>query len=95
MQGFAATLQGILEGLPRKRQTLLFSATQTRRVADLARLSLSDPEYIAVHADAAAPTPLKLHQACPPTKLSRDTICGLVGLVVQLRKFGMCWTPLV
>ncbi len=56
-------MNAILENLPRGRQTLLFSATQTRRVADLARLSLRGPEFIAVHAEAAAPTPVKLQQA--------------------------------
>ena len=30
---------------------------------DLARLSLRDPEYLAVHAEAGAPTPAKLQQA--------------------------------
>ena len=30
---------------------------------DLARLSLSDPEYLAVHSEAASATPLKLDQA--------------------------------
>ena len=38
------------------------SATQTKSVRDLARLSLTDPEYLAVHAEAATPTPLKLQQ---------------------------------
>ena len=32
------------------------------QVKDLVRLSLQDPEYIAVHAEASAPTPLKLQQ---------------------------------
>ena len=32
------------------------------QVKDLARLSLRDPEYVAVHAEAEAPTPLKLRQ---------------------------------
>lgn len=32
------------------------------QVKDLVRLSLKDPEYIAVHAEASAPTPLKLQQ---------------------------------
>ena len=35
------------------------------QVKDLARLSLRDPEYVAVHADAEAPTPLKLRQVAP------------------------------
>ena len=39
-QGFARALNAIVENLPKKRQTLLFSATQTKKVKDLARLSL-------------------------------------------------------
>ncbi|KAL3143488.1 hypothetical protein ABBQ38_002294 [Trebouxia sp. C0009 RCD-2024] len=61
--GFSATLNAILQNLPQERQTMLFSATQTKSVKDLARLSLKDPEYIAVHAEAAMPTPVKLQQA--------------------------------
>lgn len=38
--GFEKTLNSIVEGLPPTRQTLLFSATQTKSVKDLARLSL-------------------------------------------------------
>jgi ATP-dependent RNA helicase DDX10/DBP4 len=38
------------------------SATQTKSVRDLARLSLSDPEYLSVHAEATNATPLKLQQ---------------------------------
>lgn len=34
-----------------------------RALQDLARLSLSDPEYLAVHSDAQQATPLKLQQA--------------------------------
>ncbi|KAI8832716.1 P-loop containing nucleoside triphosphate hydrolase protein [Chytridium lagenaria] len=45
--GFELTLNAIIENLPRVRQTLLFSATQTKSVRDLARLSLKEPEYIA------------------------------------------------
>ncbi|GAA6006800.1 RNA-dependent ATPase HCA4 [Rhodotorula paludigena] len=46
--GFSASLNAIIANLPRSRQTLLFSATQTKSVKDLARLSLKDPEYVAV-----------------------------------------------
>ena len=60
--GFSATLNAILQNLPQERQTMLFSATQTKSVKDLARLSLKAPEYIAVHAEAATPTPVKLQQ---------------------------------
>ena len=60
--GFAATLDAILANLPKGRQTLLFSATQTRRVADLARLSLKAPEYCAVHEHSTSATPPRLVQ---------------------------------
>ena len=47
--GFAKTLDAILMNLPKERQTMLFSATQTKNIKSLARLSLSEPEYVAVH----------------------------------------------
>lgn len=62
VQGFSASVNAIIENLPRQRQTMLFSATQTKSVKDLARLSLKDPTYISVHAEAVAPTPVKLQQ---------------------------------
>ncbi|KAJ7057159.1 P-loop containing nucleoside triphosphate hydrolase protein [Mycena amicta] len=46
--GFKKTLSALLSHLPKSRQTLLFSATQTESVADLARLSLKDPVHIGV-----------------------------------------------
>lgn len=38
--GFQKELNAIVENLPKQRQTLLFSATQTKSIKDLARLSL-------------------------------------------------------
>ncbi|NXN70810.1 DDX10 helicase, partial [Himantopus himantopus] len=60
--GFADTMNAIIENLPKKRQTLLFSATQTKSVRDLARLSLKDPEYVWVHEKAKFSTPATLDQ---------------------------------
>jgi ATP-dependent RNA helicase DDX10/DBP4 len=58
--GFARTLDAILQNLPSTRQTLLFSATQTKSVKALARLSLKDPEYVSVvSASTAAPSSAK------------------------------------
>lgn len=48
--GFEKTLDAILEHLPKERQTLLFSATQTKSVKALARLSLRSPQYVSVMA---------------------------------------------
>lgn len=60
--GFQGTVDAIVEHLPKERQTLLFSATQTRKVSDLARLSLKDPEYVSVHEAAFSATPSTLEQ---------------------------------
>lgn len=61
--GFSRTLNAIVENLPKQRQTMLFSATQTKRVKDLARLSLKDPEYIAVNdSEGQGSTPVGLEQ---------------------------------
>lgn len=60
--GFSVTLNAILDHLPTQRQTLLYSATQTKSVKDLARLSLQHPEYVAVHEQSVDATPSSLTQ---------------------------------
>jgi ATP-dependent RNA helicase DDX10/DBP4 len=68
--GFQKTVDAIVDHLPKERQTMLFSATQTKKVGDLARLSLQDPEYVAVHETAAAATPSTLQQHYTITPLA-------------------------
>ncbi|XP_030755599.1 probable ATP-dependent RNA helicase DDX10 [Sitophilus oryzae] len=58
--GFKQTMNAIIANLPPKRQTLLFSATQTKSVQDLARLSLKDPSYVSVN---EMTTPKELQQS--------------------------------
>lgn len=74
--GFQKDVDAIVDYLPRERQTMLFSATQTKRVSDLARLSLRDPEYISVHEAATAATPKTLQQNYVITPLPKklDTL---------------------
>ena len=60
--GFEQAMNSVIENLPEERQTLLFSATQTKSIKDLARLSLQDPEYIAVHEHSDTSTPHRLFQ---------------------------------
>ena len=63
--GFSAQLNAILDYLPQggDRQTLLFSATQTKSVKDLARLSLGEaPQYVGVHDKSEHATPDQLVQ---------------------------------
>ncbi|KAK1391837.1 DEAD-box ATP-dependent RNA helicase 32 [Heracleum sosnowskyi] len=60
--GFKKVVNAIVSQLPKHRQTFLFSATQTKSVQDLARLSLKDPEYISVHEESVTATPSRLHQ---------------------------------
>lgn len=60
--GFETTMNAIIENLPPERQTLLFSATQTKSVKDLARLSLTNPVYVAPHEQSEHSTPDTLKQ---------------------------------
>jgi ATP-dependent RNA helicase DDX10/DBP4 len=60
--GFARTLSALLKHLPKSRQTLLFSATQTQSVHDLARLSLKDPVPIGVEETTLSSIPENLEQ---------------------------------
>ena len=60
--GFSATINSILKNLPTRRQTVLFSATMSKSVKDLARLSLQSPQYIALHEAATYQTPTRLQQ---------------------------------
>ncbi len=46
--GFSGEISAILDLLPTERRTMLFSATYTRQIRDLAARMLQDPEYIEV-----------------------------------------------
>lgn len=78
--GFQRDVDAIIEHLPKERQTLLFSATQTKKVSDLARLSLRDPEYVAVHEAATSATPSTLQQNYVVTPLPEklDTLWSFI-----------------
>ncbi|KAL4872865.1 hypothetical protein BDV12DRAFT_126988 [Aspergillus spectabilis] len=78
--GFQKTVDAIVGHLPPDRQTLLFSATQTKKVSDLARLSLQDPEYVAVHEAASSATPSKLqqHYVLTPLPQKLDTLWSFI-----------------
>ncbi|KIL68387.1 hypothetical protein M378DRAFT_21908 [Amanita muscaria Koide BX008] len=69
--GFARTLSALLSHLPKSRQTLLFSATQTQSVDDLARLSLSDPVSVGIQESGPA------FSATPENLEQHYTVCEL------------------
>ncbi|XP_071328621.1 ATP-dependent RNA helicase DDX18 [Trachinotus anak] len=70
--GFEEELKQIIKLLPKKRQTMLFSATQTRKVEDLARISLKkEPLYVGVDDNKDSATVDGLEQGyvvCPSEK---------------------------
>ena len=78
--GFQRTLTALLNHLPKSRQTLLFSATQTQSVTDLARLSLKDPAQIGIEVSG-------LSQSFLPQKLEQHY------LLVELdKKLDVLWS---
>ncbi|KAG0652721.1 ATP-dependent RNA helicase dbp4 [Hyphodiscus hymeniophilus] len=78
--GFQMSVDAIIEHLPKQRQTMLFSATQTKKVSDLARLSLRDPEYVAVDegASSATPSTLQQHYVVTPLAEKLNTLYGFI-----------------
>ncbi|KAF7549071.1 hypothetical protein G7046_g8455 [Stylonectria norvegica] len=78
--GFQSAVDALVEHLPKTRQTLMFSATQSKKVSDLARLSLKEPEYVSVHEAAVSATPTNLQQSYLVTPLADkiDTIYGFL-----------------
>lgn len=77
-KNFKSQVDIIISQIPKVRQTLLFSATQTKSVKDLARVSLKNPEYISVHEQASTATPDNLEQ------------CAMIMPLEQ--KLNMLWS---
>lgn len=60
--GFEEEMNQIIKLLPKERVTLLFSATMTKKVEDLCRLSLKNPVLVEVSKDSNAATVQNLEQ---------------------------------
>ncbi|KAI8265990.1 ATP-dependent RNA helicase dbp-4 [Colletotrichum sp. SAR11_239] len=75
--GFQSAVDALVEHLPQTRQTLLFSATQSKKISDLARLSLKDPEYVSVH-EETTPKNLQQHYIVTPLPEKLDTLYGFI-----------------
>ncbi|KAI1624506.1 P-loop containing nucleoside triphosphate hydrolase protein [Exophiala viscosa] len=83
--GFMQTIDALVDHLPSERQTLLFSATQTKKVSDLARLSLKEPEFVSVHeaADSATPSTLQQNYIVTPLPGKLDTLWSFIRANVK------------
>jgi len=83
--GFQQTIDALVEHLPSDRHTLLFSATQTKKVSDLARLSLKEPEFVSVHeaADSATPSTLQQNYIVSPLPEKLDTLWSFIRANVK------------
>lgn len=75
--GFQHAVDALVDHLPSTRQTLLFSATQSKKISDLARLSLKDPEYVSVH-EESTPKNLQQHYIVTPLHEKLDTLFGFI-----------------
>ncbi|KAJ7757113.1 P-loop containing nucleoside triphosphate hydrolase protein [Mycena metata] len=89
--GFSRTLSALLSHLPKSRQTLLFSATQTESVSDLARLSLKDPVAIGIQeagtsasgSGSAIPPSLEQHYMSCPLDQKLSVLWGFIKTHLQ------------
>ena len=76
--GFAEELQSVYAALPRKRQTLLFSATFSDQIRMLAGLALNDPLSIEVSPRNATATSVKQWLVPVDKKRKVDLFCHLL-----------------
>ena len=84
--GFEKELTEIIHSLPRERQTALFSATQTTKVADLIRLSLRKPVLVEVKDSVATVEGLnQLYIMCE----SKDRLALLYKVLKDKVKAGI------
>ena len=87
--GFAPQLNQILDALPEKRQTLLFSATMPSDLDDLARMSLKDPVHAMV-AKSATPAEGVTHMLHHTT--SSDKTQLLLSLLQEKQESVLVFT---
>lgn len=83
--GFNRTLTALLSHLPKSRQTLLFSATQTKSVSDLARLSLKDPLHVSVGEDVVTPESLEQHYSVVELDKKLDILWSFLKTHLQYK----------
>ncbi|KAI0356989.1 DEAD-domain-containing protein [Trametes cingulata] len=86
--GFHRTLTALLSHLPKSRQTLLFSATQTQSVADLARLSLKDPVRVGIEetiTEGATPKTLEQHYVVCELDKKLDVLWSFIKSHLQTK----------
>ncbi|KAF7988162.1 hypothetical protein HCN44_007656 [Aphidius gifuensis] len=86
--GFREQMNAIIENLPEHRQTLLYSATQTKSVKELATLSLKNPVYVSVHERSTHATPKDLKQYYTICKLE-EKIKLLWSFIINHRKYKL------
>ncbi|XP_018009399.1 probable ATP-dependent RNA helicase DDX10 [Hyalella azteca] len=83
--GFSDKMNTILLQLPKPRQTLLFSATQTRDVLSLARAGCTDPVTCSLHENSTTSTPLTLTQ-CYTICEAHDKFSFLYSFLTNFKK---------
>ncbi|EDX02627.1 probable ATP-dependent RNA helicase DDX10 [Drosophila yakuba] len=92
--GFQKALNSIIENFPPVRQTMLFSATQTNTVQDLARLNLKDPVYVGYGGATAGEEPSSSTKKAPSTAvLAVPELLQQSYVVLNLEdKITMLWS---
>ncbi|CAL5202151.1 unnamed protein product [Lathyrus oleraceus] len=83
--GFSAEIQELVRVCPRKRQTMLFSATMTEEVDDLIKLSLSKP--LRLSADPSAKRPASLTEEVVRIRRMREVNQEAVLLAMCTKTF--------
>lgn len=85
--GFQRTLNSIIDNFPPDHQTMLFSATQTNTVEDLARLNLKEPVYVGYGGATATPSGTQAVLALPELLQKSYVVLPLEDKITMLWSF--------
>lgn len=78
--GFLEDIETILQEVPEKRQTLLFSATMPKRIQNLAEKFMKTPELISIKGKEVTVANIEQNYMEVPEKMKFDVLCRLLDI---------------
>lgn len=90
--GFEEDIEKILKDVPKERQTVLFSATMSKRILDISKKYLVNPKNIKVAAKELTVDRIKQEAIEVKAKMKDETVCRILDVVEPKKAVIFCNT---
>ena len=90
--GFEEDIETILKDIPEDRQTVLFSATMSKRILDISKKYLSKPKNIKIKAEELTVEKIKQEAIEVKTKMKDEAVCRILDVVEPQKAVIFCNT---